>query len=105
LTSFDVSQADLAFSTSFIQRVGVLAFTWDRLIQTPQPTKRTTVMGIEIVHSSQNFLLTTNEEVTAPLPDVGSRDVIVVKNWVPKIELTVEIGRNIIANIESVLMA
>jgi hypothetical protein len=105
LTSFDVSQADLAFSTSFIKRVGVLAFTRDRLIQTPQPTKRTTVMGIEIVHSSQNLLLTTNAEVTPPLPDVGSRDVVVVKNWVPKIELTVEIGRNIIANIESVLMA
>jgi hypothetical protein len=104
LTIFDVSQADLAFSTSFIQRVGVLACRWDRLIQTPQPTKRTTVTGIEIVHSSQNFLLTTNEEVTAPLPDVGSGDAAVVKNWVPKIELTVEIGRNIIANIESVLM-
>ena len=58
------------------------------------------VTGIEIIHSSQNFLLTTNEDVTALL----SCDVVVVKNWVPKIELTVEMGRNIIANIESVLM-
>jgi hypothetical protein len=104
LISFDVSQADLAFSTSFIQLGGGLAFSCDRLIQTPQPNKTTTVTGIEIVHSSQNFLLTTNEEVTAPLPDMGSRDVVVVKNWVPKIELIVEIGRNIIPNIESVLM-
>jgi hypothetical protein len=98
------SQADLAFSTSFMQRVGILAFTWDRLIQTPQPTKRIMVTGIEITQSSQNFLLTTNEDVTALLPDVRSCDVAVVKNWVPKIELTVEMGRNIIANIESVLM-
>lgn len=62
------------------------------------------VTGIEIIHSSQNFLLTTNEDVTALLPDVGSCDVVVVKNWVPNIELTVEIGRNIIANVESVLI-
>jgi len=64
----------------------------------------TTVTGIEITQSHQIFLLTTNDVVIAPVLDVGSGDVVVVKNWVPKIELTVEMGRNTIANIESVFM-
>jgi hypothetical protein len=67
----------------------------------------TMVTGIEIAHSHQIFLLTTmstNDVVTALVLDVGSGDVVVVKNWVPKMELTVEIGRNTIANIESVFM-
>jgi hypothetical protein len=64
----------------------------------------TTVTGIEIVHNHQIFLLTTNDVLTAPVLEVGSGDVVVVKNWVPKMELTVEMGRNIIANIESVFM-
>ncbi len=98
----DISQADLAFSTSFTQYVSLFAFSWVRFIQTPQPAKRATVTGIEIAHSSQIFLLTTNDDVTAPVLDVGSGDVVVLKNWVPKIELTVEMGRNTIANIESV---
>jgi hypothetical protein len=96
------SQADLAFSTSFTQLVGSLTFSCDHLIQTIQHPKRVTVTGIDITHSSQNFLFTTNNVVTSP--DVGSDDVVVVKNWVPKIEQTVEMGRNIIANTASVFI-
>jgi hypothetical protein len=35
---------------------------------------------------------------------VGSTTVVVLKNWVPKTELTVEIGRKITAIIESIFM-
>jgi hypothetical protein len=96
------SQADLAFSTSFTQLVGSLTFSCDHLIHTIQPPKRVTVTGIEITHSSQNFLFTTNDVVTPP--DVEFDDMVVVKNWVPKIEQTVEMGRNIIANTASVFI-
>jgi len=64
----------------------------------------TTVTGTEIIQSHQIFLLTIKVVVIAPVLDIGSGDVVVVKNWVPKIELTVEMGRNTIANIESVFM-
>lgn len=67
-----------------------------------QLPKKITVTGIEITHSSQNFLFTTKDEVTAP--DVGFDDMVVVKNWVPKIEQTVEIGRKIIAISASVFI-
>jgi hypothetical protein len=41
--------------------------------------------------------------VTPPLSDEGSGVIMLLKNWVPKMLPTVDIGRNIIAKTDSIL--
>jgi hypothetical protein len=98
----DIFYASLTFSKSVIRLARIFDCRRNLYIQRRHPNRNITVTGIEIIHSSQNFGLTVNDEVA--LPDVGSTAEVVLKNWVPKTELTIEIGRKTAANIASVFM-
>jgi hypothetical protein len=67
------------------------------LIHTHHPTVRINVIGIEIAHRYQNCEFMVRKMCPSSL-------VVELKNCVPKMVPTVEMGRNIIAKMDSVFM-